>query len=388
MVDPHMAQQVYEDADATSASAGADGDEKAAAYDDAALARWKRVDGRGAHFWSALELLQLRRPWFAIFPTSKTLILLDGAVATTLRLYLNIGQGEPRCINPALTRTAPNVRSLDHSVACNRCGGPWWKIRHNEGLAAFFATAQQFNVAMQADVGSLLGAAFEDAASEEEGSGTDAEGNEPTLTKKRPDGYVVLPDRGNAAGGATLVMFDFTCAHVSALPKYSGTNPIVRARYLKVQKYRRILRHVIMTHDDDADSGATHDPVPGQDLSTRLGPEVTPIVMSTYGFLEKHSAAFMDRVAGVASRPGFAAAATSAIQVRTLNAQASGVATTQWRLRAREAQGASTRIREAREEQAQAAAAPQTGHMQASGRVGSQGVSGRYVGVQNGVAGL
>ena len=388
LVDPQMAQQVYDDADNTTAANAAADDINGSLYEETAVRRWKELDGRGSHFWSALELLQLRRPWFTIFPTSKPLNLLDGAVSTTLQLYLNIGQKEPRCVNPGATRTSPNMQSLDHSIACHRCGGPWWKIRHNEGLAAFFATAQHFNVAVQADVGSLLGTALEDAGTDD-GSATETDGQEASATKKRPDGYLVLPEKGNANGGANLVMFDFTCVHISALGHHSGTHPVTRARYLKIQKYRKVLQHVKMVHDDEDDAA---DGVDQRQQAIRLGPEVVPIVMTTFGFLDKHSAAFLERVACIASRPGFTAAATAAIQVRLLNAQATGVASTRWRLNAREAQGATTRVREAsaasqQRGQAQAAATPNgtkaasVGGVVSSGGVVREGVAARGSGI-------
>ena len=226
MVDPAMAQYVYDDADDTTAAAGADDDEKS--YDRMALQRWKDVDKRGAHFWGALEILNLKRSWLTVYPTSKALTLLDFAVQTALRLLMNIGQEDARCVNAQKTRTSPNVKSLDHSVSCNRCAGPWWKIRHNEGLAALFATAQAFNIAMQADVGALLGTALEQAdeleTSDAAASDDDAAEEEVKRTKKRPDGYLILSDKGNSRGGASLVMFDFTCVHINALEKYAGTN--------------------------------------------------------------------------------------------------------------------------------------------------------------------
>jgi hypothetical protein len=161
-------------------------------------------------------------------------------------------------------------------------------------------------------------------------------------TKKRPDGYVVLPNRGDEAGGATMVMFDFTVVHVTSLKKHFGTNPITRARGHKIRKYSKLLRHVRMAHDEEDDAAAGG----GEAVTTvRLGPEVAPVLMVSFGFFDKQSVAFLERVGRIASRPGFVAGATAAVQVRVLNSQASGVTTSEWRVRAREAAGQSVRVR-------------------------------------------
>ena len=102
---------------------------------------------------------------------------------------------------------------------------------------------------------------------------------------------------------------------ITAAEKHQGTHPITRARQTKIRKYRKLLRYVQM-NQDETEAAATG----GEATAVRLGPEVIPVVMTAYGLFDKQSVQFLERVGGIASRPGFAAASTAAVQVSTLNA--------------------------------------------------------------------
>jgi hypothetical protein len=354
-VDPCMAREVYDDADNTVAAVG-DDDQTGSSYEAKALESWRRVDSRGHHWWAAVEMFDTKRSWLSVFPTSKSLVLHDYAIELALKLYLNVGQVRATCVNAKETRTSPNVQSVDHWIQCAFCAGPWRKHRHNDGLAALFSTAQQFHVAMQADVAALLGNVLEEVEADVDSATDGAEDSELQETKKRPDGYVILPKIGDQAGGATTVMFDFTVTHVASLVKHAGTHPITRARYLKVRKYAKLLRGVKLMIDDGDDDG-THGAADTARVDVSLAPEVVPIVMTAIGFVDRSTSMFLERVGRIASRPGFAAAAIAAMQVRTLNAQASGVASVGWRLEAKKHAGVQINISGATVES-------QTGHEQ------------------------
>lgn len=326
ITDPEMAAQIYDDADQT-VEAGDDNTMKGKSYETMAVQKWRTVDKRGIHFWAALEMLDMKRSWLNVHPTSTALVLFDAAVDLTLRLYLNVGQQAPQCVNAKNTRASPEVQSIDHSIVCARCAAPWWKYRHDQGLAAMFATAQQFHVTMQADVAALLGDAVESVDAAATGSDAEHDGETQT-TKKRPDGYIVLPKYGDQAGGASTVMFDYTVTHINALEKHIGTHPITRIRYHKVKKYERLLREVAMSFDGN-------DGTDDARVDVTLVPEVVPIVMTAFGLFDKASIGFFEKMAKMASRPGLTAAMAAAIQIRTMNAQASGVASAMWRLNSR-----------------------------------------------------
>jgi hypothetical protein len=336
-MDPKLAQIIYDQAISDNPHHDEDDDDRDE-YATATMEAWRSVDNRGNQFWGCLRLLNFQRSWMRVFPTSKKLILFDGAVTTALQCLLNVNQHDPVCVNPGKSKTPPDTKSLDHSLVCHQCAAPWWKHRHNEGLAALFSTCEQFNVAMQQDVGQLLGTALEAAEDDDDVNGESGGDDDDIMhgtqqTRKRPDGYVVVPIKGDSTGNAVLSMFDFTVVHITATQQ-NGTHPVTHARGVKIHKYQRLLRHVAMSQGDGA-AGVSS----AEKITIALNPEVVPIVATAFGLLDRSSVRFLERVSTLSNKPGFVSAAIAAIQVRVLNAQACGMASAKWRLNARASQG-------------------------------------------------
>ena len=352
-VDPCLGAQIYQDVDLRGQHIE-DRERRKSNYDAAAEEAWWQRDRRGTFWRATINSVDWKWNWTTVYPTSKSLELTNGAVTNTLRVWLNVGQETATCVMPAKTNTPHTTKSIDHELVCHRCAGPYWKHRHNIGLAAMFRVAEKFNVAMQADVHALLGDVQEtvDRDDDDLSSGED-DGDRVRRTKKRPDGYVTLPNKGAPGIGGVISMFDFTVVHVIAAEKYEGTHPITRARYLKVKKYERLLKAANLHAEPEQDAaaagsaGGAGGAGEGADMAgvvpvnLALGSTVTPIVITAIGFFDEASAFFFKRVAALTTKPGFVHAVTAAISISVLNAQSYGISTARMRKIAKQRAGAS-----------------------------------------------